>query len=185
MTTKTVAALAASAALIASLAACGGSSNTIAPATSQAPAAAPATTAATQYSADFGGSVTFPEGVKVTVSQPTAMPAAETAAGAVEGKEVVVSLSVTNGSKTPFDAGAALMGYAKFSYGADGTDATSAIDSANGIGMGHLSTILPGETQTVKLGYGVPSAGFSQVRMEVTGPNEFKDQPAIFKGAVK
>jgi hypothetical protein len=182
------AALAATAVFAAALAGCSGTSNAVsqppAPAATSAapaPAAAPASTPAQDVAA-FGGAVTFPEGVKVTVSQPTAVKAAEFAAGAVEGKIVVLNLSVTNGSGKPLDG--TMLSYPKVSYGASGAQAQNAFDSSAGLGAGMLSTILPGETQTVKLGFGIPAAGFSAVRVEVSGPS-FDDQPAVFKGAVK
>lgn len=197
-----IAALAATAVLAAALAGCSGASNTVtapttqppAPAASSAPSAdpwaswaasndpAPASTPAAQDVAAFGGAVTFPEGVKVTVSQPHAVKAAEFAAGAVEGKIVVLTLSVTNGSAKPLDG--SLMSYVKMNYGASGAQAENAFDSSAGLGAGMLSTILPGETQSVKLGFGVPAAGYGAVRVEVSGPS-FDDQPAVFKGAVK
>lgn len=169
-----------SAVLAGSLAACSGG-NTIAPPPSQA---APATTSAPapqQYTADFGGSVTFTDGVKVSVSQPKALPATETAAGAVEGKVVAITITVTNGSKAPVNG--SLVGFPKFSYGADNVEAQTVYDAGQHIGDSHLSTILPGETQTATVGFGVPAAGYGAVRVEVR-PVNFTDQPAIFKGAV-
>ena len=75
------------------------------------------------------------------------------------------------------------MGFPKVTYSAQGTAAPTANDIQAGIGASSLSTILPGETQTVKLGYGIPAAGFPEVRMEVTGPT-FTEKAAIFKGAI-
>jgi len=46
-----------------------------------------------------------------------------------------------------------------------------------------LSTIPPGETQTIRIGYGISAADAKNVRVEVRGPNS-SDRPAIFEGAV-
>lgn len=169
-----------SAVLAGSLAACSGG-NTIAPPPPATQAAAATSAPAKQDTAAFGGSVTFTDGVKVSVSQPTAVPASATAYGAVEGKVVVVTLTVTNGSKDPVNA--SLLGFPKFSYGTDNVQAVNVTDVEQHIGDGALSTVLPGETQTVKIGYGVPASGYGAVRVEVQ-PLSYTEQPAIFKGAV-
>lgn len=201
MSFRKVALATASAALaLGSLTACGGESNTVTPgvdtpaATTPAPAPeattpapepttpTPTPTPTVKTSGAFGDTITFPSGVSVTVSKPTVVPAAQYASGAVEGKIVVFSMSVINKSKEPVDA--VTMGYPRVRYGAKGTEAQDANDLDAGIGAGGLSTILPGETQTIKLGYGIPAAGYSVVRMEVTGPS-YSDKPAIFQGAVK
>lgn len=176
---------AAALALIAGLTACTpGNTVTPAAASSAAPAAATTPTATptptTAGAAKFGDTVTFPGGVKVTVSQPTAEPASASAAGAVEGKIVKFTVSVTNTGTQPLNA--ALMSVATVSYGADGRQAQHAYDKDT---VGFFRTVLPGETQTMKQGYGVPSAGFGSLRVEVNGPNMMSDQPAIFKGPVQ
>lgn len=176
---KLIAAAAASVALVASLAACSG--NTV-EAPTQAPSqssAAPAAPEAPKKDnvAVFGGAVTFPDGVKVSVPQPVLVPAGQYAAGDVEGQILVVTISVTNGSTQPINAG--LMAFPQVTYGASGAKADYASDAT--LGLEALSTILPGETQTVKKGFGVPPAELASVRVEVMGPS-FSDFPAIFKG---
>ena len=165
-----------------SLTACGASSNSVTPAA--AGSAAPAASAeapAAKTSGAFGDTITFPSGVAVKVSPAVIVPAAQYAYGAVEGQIVTFDLSVTNGGKEEING--ALMGFPKVTYSAQGTAAPTANDIQAGIGASSLSTILPGETQTVKLGYGIPAAGFPEVRMEVTGPT-FTEKAAIFKGAI-
>lgn len=187
MTTKTVAALAASAALIASLAACG-SSNTIQPAKSaqpaaatQAPAQAPSTQApAPQGVAKFGESVKFPNGVSVT-STATVKKAGEDPNNAIDGQIVIVTTSVTNGSPAAFNA--FMTSYPEVTYGAKGLKASSAWDATTDVGS-PIGNLLPGETQTVVNGFGVPAADLGDVRVEYSGPT-YKDQPAVFRGAVK
>lgn len=67
----------------------------------------------------------------------------------------------------------------------EGTAAGNAADAQAGIGMATFSGIRPGETRTVKLGYGIPAAGFADVRMVVQPPKFDATPPVIFKGAVK
>jgi hypothetical protein len=120
--------------------------------------------------------------VKVSVKADGLVPASSSAANPVEGKIAVFEIAVTNGSKNSLNG--AVMGLPNVTYGASGAAAQLASDVGQGIGSDFLTTILPGETQTVKVGYGIPSAGLSAVRVEVTGPSPITDQPAIFKGAV-
>lgn len=179
---KLIAAAAASLALVASLAGCSG--NTV-EAPTQAPsqeAPAPAQPAAPEAPkqdtvATFGGTVTFPDGVKVSVSQPKLVPAGQFAFGDVEGQIAVITVTVTNGSSQPINA--SLMGYPRVTYGAAGVQAETA--NSDKVGIGSLSTILPGETQSAERGYGVPPAELASVRVEVSGPS-FSDFPAVFKG---
>lgn len=168
---------------VVALTGCGSSGNTVTSGSdaSAAPAAAAETPAAAKTTGTFGDTITFPNGVAVTVSKAVVVPAAQYAAGAVEGQIVTFDLSVKNGGTEDFAA--ALMGFPKVTVGAQGTQVQNATDINAGIGSGTFSTILPGETQTVKLGYGIPAAEFGDVRMEVTGPT-FSDKPAIFKGAI-
>jgi len=172
---KLIAALAASVVLAASLAACSGNTveaPTPAPNQSQAEPAAP-----TQGTvAAFGGALTFPSRVKVSVAKPQVIPGGQYAYGAIEGKITVLTITVTNGSDQPVNA--TLMGVPKVTYGSNGASASIASNEA--VGSSVLSTILPGETQSVKVGYGVPPAQVATVRVEVMSPN-IADLPAVFK----
>ncbi|WGH21572.1 hypothetical protein SEA_ASCELA_49 [Arthrobacter phage Ascela] len=199
---KRTLALAAALAL-APLTACGASSNTITPgetaeaaapttATTQAPAPEPATTPflapapaptlAAEKTPGFGDTVTFPSGVAVKLGKPVIVTAEATAYGAIGGKIVAFELVVTNKSPKPIEG--VLLAHPQVRYGAKGIQADPAVDFRAGLGGASLQTILPGETQSVKLGYGIPPASFGDVRVEVSGP-EYTDSPAIFKGAVK
>jgi len=147
--------------------------------------AAEATTPAppADRSAKFGDTVTYDDGVKITLKSLGFVKTSQYAVGAVEGQAAVFELTVVNGGKTELNA--SMMSFAKISYGANNKKATSVGDAEQQIGSETLSTILPGETQTVKVGAGVPKASASAVRVEISGPNSFTDKPAIFKGAVK
>lgn len=184
---KATLALAAAVLAVGSLSACSSSGpNTVTPAeTSQAASAStptPTPSPEVKLSGAFGDTITFPSGVAVKAAPPVAVTAAQYAYGAVEGKIVTIDLSVTNGGKEPIEAG--LMAFPRVTYGPQGTAAQNANDIQAGIGAASLSTILPGETQTVKLGYGIPAAHYGEIRMEVNGPT-FNDKPAIFKGAAQ
>jgi hypothetical protein len=179
----------AAAVAIGSLSACEGS-NTVTPGPSTPPAAAgpePTRTTATpapraKTVGAFGDTITYPSAIAVKVSPGRVVPASQTGMGAVEGKIVVFDLAVTNGGAEPIEG--SMMGRPKVSYSAAGIEAQWAYDfGALGNSGGSLSTILPGETQTVTVAYGIPTASFDNVRMEVHSAN-YSDPPAIFKGAV-
>lgn len=171
---KTIAALAASVVLAASLAACSGNTVEAPPAPDQTQAQPAAPTQGTV--AAFGGALTFPGGVKVSVSKPQVVPGGQFAIGAVGGKITLFTITVTNNSDQPVNA--ALMSLPRVTYGAKGTQAANANNESVGAKM--MSTILPGETQSAQVGYGVPPAELATVRVEVTGPS-FSDLPAVFK----
>ena len=178
----------AAAVAIGSLSACQGS-NTVTPGPSTPPAAAgpePTQTTATptpraKTVGAFGDTITYPSAIAVKVSPGRVVPSSQTGMGAIEGKIVVFDLAVTNGGTEPIEG--SMMGRPKVSYSAQGIEAQSAYDFALGNSGGSLSTILPGETQTVTVAYGIPTASFGDVRMEVHSAN-YSDPPAIFKGAV-
>jgi len=179
---------AATVAVLASLAftGCASTENTVTPPsdTSTLPSDLPSTSAGSEAPGpvSFGSEVGFPSGVRVSVAQPTIVAASQTAFGAVEGQIVSMVITVTNGSEEPLEA--ALMGYPTVRYGAEGTQAETATDSEKSIGVSSFSTVLPGETQTATVGYGIPAAGRDNVRVEVMAPT-FTDTDAIFSGAVQ
>jgi len=186
MMNKPVAALAVTAAIAFALTGCGGS-NTVQPpapaaaASTPAPAVTPSPTPTSAPVGEFGGTVTFPSGVKLTLGKPVVVVAGQYSSGGVEGKIVTFDISVTNGSKTALSA--AMLGFPSVTYGANGDKAEMASDFQQKIGAPTFTTILPGETQTGKAGYGIPAAGFGAVRVEFRAPS-YTEQPAIFKGAV-
>ncbi len=145
----------------------------------KASAPPPATPVPSFQVAAFGDTVKFPGGVALT-AKASVQPAGPYAAGAVEGRIVIVEVTVTNNSTTPFNA--ALVAYPKVTYGAKGFPAENAVDGDKT--SGSIGNLLPGEAQTATSGYGIPSAGLADVRIEFSGPSH-GDDPAIFKGAVK
>jgi len=107
------------------------------------------------------------------------VPTTQGALGAVDNRAAVIIMAVTAGSQE-IDAG--LMGLPIVKVGATGKEVEKVYDSES-LGMDSLSTILPGETQTIKIGYGMTAAQAKDVRVEVGGPS-YEDRPAIFKGAI-
>lgn len=143
----------------------------------QTPTATPTPTPTRASSAPLGGTITFPSGVKVSVSPPEVVPGGQYAFNAVEGNITLFTVTVTNEGTEPVNG--FTMAYPRVTYGATGTEAQRANNDK--FGAGTLSTILPGETQTVKVGFGIPQAELPSVRVELMGPS-YSDFPAIFKG---
>lgn len=157
-----------------------------APTVDKVAAAKPAASQAAKVadrSATLGGTVTYDSGIKVTVKSDGFQPVGQYASGAVDGKAAVFELTVVNGSDKELEAG--LMSLPKVTVGAKNTKAETVTDMDAKLGLDILSTILPGETQSVKFGAGIAAADAAAVRVEVTGPNPFTDKDAIFKGAIK
>jgi hypothetical protein len=167
------------------LAAC--SANTLTPPPSQVPghstvaAQPPSAALPSTATPTWGDKVTFPGGLAVTAVYDGTVAASDTAANATTGRVATWSVTVTNGSNAPVDG--ALLSSPTATYGAQGQQVQSVFDTEQGIG-GFLTTINPGESQTVKIGFSIPAAGASQVRLEFTAPS-FTDAPAVFKGAVQ
>jgi hypothetical protein len=157
----------------------GCSGNTVAPAVDPPITQAPAPTHATD--AGFGSKVIFPTGVSVALSYVGTVATSPSAAGGVNGRMSVFTVTVTNGSKAPISG--ALLSFPTATYGAQGAQADPVFDNASGVG-GTMSTINPGETQTVKIAFGFPTNGAPvPARLEFRAP-DFTSAPAIFKGQV-
>lgn len=190
---KNKATVATLAAAVAVLTACSGPAPTVQPGTHTpaesspvAPApvtpttAAPTTAAPTPAdpSAKFGDTVTFKDGTKVKVTSEGFIEAGQQDDGAVEGRIAVINLSVTAGRE---ETDAATMGSVRVTVGAAGRPAPQV--RATKLSGEQLGTIPPGETQTVRIGYGISAADAKNVRVEVPAPTS-SDQPAIFEGAI-
>lgn len=74
-----------------------------------------------------------------------------------------------------------MMGLTKATVGPEGKHVSQLYSSS--LRGGGFSTILPGETQTIRVGYGISAADAKNVRIEVRAPN-VSDRSAIFKGAI-
>lgn len=129
-------------------------------------------------SAKFGDTVTFEDGTKVKVKSGGFIQAGQYDIGAVEGRIAVIVMSVTAGTK---EINASGMSYPRVRVGAAGRAVQSVTSSE--LRSDSLSTILPGETQTVELGFAIAAADAKNVRVEVDSP-DLASPPAIFKGAI-
>lgn len=106
--------------------------------------------------AAFGEEWTYDDGLTVKVSYLGGENASEYASGAEAsgGQLRLFEVSITNNSEEIFDPA---MFNASINYGAEGTAGKRVFDSAIGLDGQFQGKILPGGTQTVKMGYAVPN----------------------------
>lgn len=128
--------------------------------------------------AAFGDTVTFSDGLTVTIQSAGLKTASAYAAGAVEGKIAAVQITVTNGSDEVVDA----VGVSALTAtaGEAGKPAPPAGD--DGITNSSLGSVLPGETKTGVFGYGLSAIDAQKVRLEIYG-NTLEDR-VVFAGAI-
>jgi len=118
---------------------------------------APATTATSETSGDsdtakFGGAgFTWTDGLAVKVSKPAAFTPSDTAAGSDQfDKFVVMTVTITNGSKAKYDPS---LFYMTVSSGDQ--EADQVYDSAQGISGSPSTSVLAGRSVTFKQAFGV------------------------------
>ena len=155
-------------------------SSPVAPAPVTPTTAAPTTAAPTPADrpAKFGDTVTFEDGTKVKVTSEGFINAGQQDVGAVEGKVAVINLSVTAGRE---EIDGVRVGSVRVTAGTAGKPAPQV--QASELNGEQLGTVPPGETQTVRIGYGISAADAKNVRVEVPAPTG-SEQPAIFEGEV-
>ncbi len=120
----------------------------------------------------FGETVTYSNGVSISVSTPAAYTPSETAMGMVDGQSYVVfEFVITNGSNEPFDP---TLVYASASSG--GVEAESIFDSQNQIGFPPSTTVIPGATIKWQQAWSVTDP--NNITMEV--PVDLFNDPALF-----
>jgi len=120
----------------------------------------------------FGETVSYDDGVSISVSAPAPFEPSEYAAGVVAGQPVVAfELVITNNGTEPFDPATV---FATIASG--GTEAAGVFDTEKGIGFPPMTTVLPGST--VKWNQAWSVADPSNITMEVSVG--FLNQPAIF-----
>lgn len=142
--------------------------------------AAPTTTEPTLPDvAAFGDTVTFGNGMAVTVQSAGLKTASTSAYGAVDGKIAAVQITVVNEGEEPVDA--AGISALTASAGEAGKSAPSAADQ--GTDNPTLGTILPGETRTAVFGYGLSASDAQSMRLEIYG-NDFAES-IVFAGAIQ
>lgn len=141
------------------------------------PVVAPQPTPTDSNLTTVGGTVSYEDGTKVTVTKVARVRFSDSSYGA-RGVGVAVYVKITAGSAT-MDLNGALT---ELTYGADGTEAEQVFDSAKGFDGGFSSTVAPGRSATAKYGFAVP-AGQSVVSVQVTP--DFSSETAIFEGKIR
>lgn len=120
----------------------------------------------------FGDTVSYEDGLSISVSTPSDYVPSELAAGSVEGQpSVVFEFVFTNNSTENFDP--ALV-FATASSG--GVEAPGIFDTSEGIGFPPSTTVLPG--QTIKWLQAFSTADPAAITLEVSVG--FSNDPAIF-----
>lgn len=133
-------------------------------------ATAPADQQAPRLTAQFGGALTYLDGISVSVSAPAVFVPGEFASTPDPGTEpVVFTIVLTNGSKEPYDPS---LVYETVTSG--GVESSSMWDDS--LGASPATTVLPGRSVTYKVAYSVKDP--TDVVMEIT-PEMFADS-AIF-----
>lgn len=90
----------------------------------------------------FGETVTYEDGVSVSVSEPADYVAGELSAGTVEGQPTLAfKFVVTNGSDEPFDPSLVLATLAS-----GGAESAGVFDTENEVGFPPMTKVLPGQT---------------------------------------
>ncbi|MER5265699.1 hypothetical protein ABTZ99_26815 [Actinosynnema sp. NPDC002837] len=126
----------------------------------------------------WGQRYTWANGLAVEVSAPTPCTPGEYAAPSNITRAARVTVTVTNGTDKPFDAGLLSFGSdAQF----DGRKAETVFDSSGGCGSGGLenATVLPGKTYTYETTFAV---GAQAGELQITLQPDFGSDKAVFVG---
>lgn len=129
--------------------------------------------------AKIGGTVTYPEGVAVTVVSAGRFTLGEGARIGNDGKVgVKFPVKITNGSDKPLNLG---LVSAHLHAGPNGAEGDIVFDSDNNVG-GFSGTIAPGRVASANLGFTVLPADLGAVSIDVNVG--FRDA-ALFEGTIK
>ena len=147
-----------------------------APGTSESATAAPDVPSV----AKVGQSFVYPDKLSVSVTSLRRFVISSTAAGGKPGEVgVVVAVTITNGSTTPFDASLTAVHLAS---GVDGDQADTVFDAAINLMGGFDGKVAPGRKGTARYGFAVPKAGLGDLQIEVK-PGFARDS-TLFAGKV-
>lgn len=114
----------------------------------------------------FGETVTFADGLSISVSTPAPFTPSETAAGLIDGQQgIVLEFVLTNNTEKPYEP----MIFNTASSG--GVEATMIADSEQGILFPPSTTVLPG--QTVKWNEAYSVADPASITLEVSAGFEY------------
>ena len=126
----------------------------------------------------FGQTITWPDGLAVTVSEPQAyQPSSAAATSRAPARYVSLTVTLTNESAKNVEAAGTTMAVT-----ANGTAADQVFDTAKGIGGSPTSTVLPGKSITYTVAFGLPTTARADLQVEVRPSFGIGYQPAIFTG---
>jgi hypothetical protein len=144
-----------------------------------APAGAAESTEAASV-AKIGQGFTYKDGLGVTVVSAKKFKIGQYAAGGKPGGTgVIITVTLNNGTKAPFDAALTTVGLA---HGADGDQAEQVFDSDAGLGTGFTGKVQPGRKATAKFGFAVPAASMRDLQIEVK-PGFLEHDSVLFSGS--
>jgi len=123
--------------------------------------------------AQFGQTVTFPNGVEATVAAVSFGPPAKNIGVVGEGNQAVLSLTITNKSGARIDA--TKMSWPKVAYGAN-------LEPATPISNANITAMLDGDKKSDQFSRFIPATEGGKVRIQVPAPDG--GQPAIFEGSM-
>jgi hypothetical protein len=148
---------------------------------SSAPSASASPAAKAAMVARIGGTVTYPDGVAVTVLSAARYHMSEYTPAAQAGKVgLMVPVKIMNGTDKPLNIA---LTTANMHTGANGVEAAHLFDSKANVGS-FSGTIAPGRAATANLGFAVLPADLGgQVSIDVKVG--FQREPALFEGTVK
>lgn len=128
--------------------------------------------------ATFGQRYTWPSGLAVDVKAPEPFKPSSSAAGNDQGRAVLVTTTITNGTTEPYAFNVFIVGPTATHAG---QAATSVFDIEKKIGGAPLTTILPGKSFTYKAAF---SIGKDPGEMQLQYTEAFGSGPAIFVGNI-
>jgi hypothetical protein len=129
--------------------------------------------------AKIGQTFTYEDGLKISVAGAKRFRIGQFAAGGKPGGTgVVLTVTITNGTGTAYDAALTTVNLA---HGAEGEQAEQVFDSQAGLGAGFTGKVHPGRKLTAKFGFAVPAAGMSDLQVEVK-PGFLDHDSALFTG---
>lgn len=115
---------------------------------------------AAQSNSSFGDTITYKDGLALTVSTPSPFTPGQYAAGADQAANVVFTITLKNGTNKNYDP------FLFPTVSSNGTESSSIIDTENNIGLGPTTTVPPGQSVTFQAAFSVADA--SKLVMEIS-----------------
>lgn len=136
--------------------------------------------AAEDFQAALGsGSVTYPDGLRISVSK--VVPAKAKSASYQDWVGVAFTVTAFNGSDKPVDMSLTTL---NLLAGTDGLEAEQVYDSGSGYGTGFSSKVAPGHKATAKFAFEVSPKNYGQIDIEVEPGFLDGYDSALFTGKV-